>query len=621
MLGLRFGLLLGLLLALIPCNNANAFGKKATHDIEVCPNLILAHPINGDLSDNEKKLACGQFPGDKNIVQAWADIPENQRRFHLTTFLQNRGYLAPVFSTVPGKQVDQAGGQEILKVDPGPLTSVTVLEAVDAPSDFDYSRKREVIGKALTPGLLDEIKKWTEQRLGGLGYACAKASPRGDPETGIVRVKVTAGPKVRFGKIDEQNIPELRTGVLSRYDAFVPHDLYNSDMLRLSEKRATTDGQVEGLHYRPVCASTDEKGNDEKSKNKIDQNPRDEVPIEQEISQEVVIGKPRLISLGVGANTEGILLAQASWRNTRMGPAGSLVDVTLITSSIHQLLTSYAEWYFLEKPSRFFLRPQVSIEHINWDPYETLTGSVDFSPATTWESSRFGFFTKLGPTYDYIRTYRGSGPPTSHFLYLEWLIRAATHYYDFYQNSPRTGFRAQFVTDVNSGDAFSSESAQRVRFDFSGLWNIKEYDPPLFVIGVRGFVSSTIVTASDPSGVNLPPTFLQYLGGSTNMRGYGLQELPHSGTGTLAAVYFGTEFRYAAGFWFGLQPLIFMDVGALGTHATQLDSPVFLSPGGGLRYESPFGSLRATLAHGYAPGSNDPTLSHFQFFFSFGEEF
>ena len=105
------------------------------------------------------------------------------------------------------------------------------------------------------------------------------------------------------------------------------------------------------------------------------------------------------------------------------------------------------------------------------------------------------------------------------------------------------------------------------------------------------------------------------------MRGYGLQELPHSGTGTLAAVYFGTEFRYAAGFWFGLQPLIFMDVGALGTHATQLDSPVFLSPGGGLRYESPFGSLRATLAHGYAPGSDDPTLSHFQFFFSFGEEF
>jgi len=250
-----------------------------------------------------------------------------------------------------------------------------------------------------------------------------------------------------------------------------------------------------------------------------------------------------------------------------------------------------------------------------------LTGAVDISPATTWESARFGFYTKLGPVYDYIKTFRGSGPPTSHFLYLEWQIRGGTHYFDFYKNSPRSGMQVQLTTDVNSGSVLSTESAQRVTLNYEGLWNVNEFDPPFLVLGVRGFVASTVVTASDPSGINLPPTFLQFLGGSTSVRGYGLQELPHSGTGTLLAFYTGVEARYAAGFWFGLQPLVFMDFGALGSYATQLNSPVYLSPGGGLRYESPFGSLRATLAHGYAPGSNDPTLSHFQFFFSFGEEF
>jgi translocation and assembly module TamA len=667
MSGHRVGLQLRLILAsalvflgfwnVCDLHDANAFGKKASREIQVCSNLILTHPIEGgDFSDNEKKLACGQFSKDSNpkpnnsgsksaakpsdkvydekdMVEAWKEIPENQRRFHIKTFLQNRGYLAPVFSIAASSESESqdTGGDEILRVDPGPLTVITVLEAVGAPSDFDYSRKREVIGKALTPGMLDLVKSWTEARLGGLGYACAKVDPRGDPATGIVRVNIDAGDKVRFGVIDEKNLPELLPGILRRYDAFIPNDPYNSDLLRLTERRAVTDGQVEGMRYRPECSSQSGQNGDSgqksktgsitKNKNTIDQDPNDPTPIQQRINQEVVIGKPRLLSFGVGANTEGILLGQASWRNTRLGNTASLLDVTLTTSSIHQLLTSYAEWYFLNVPSRIFMRPQVSIEHVNWDPYETLTGTVDFSPATTWESSRFGFYTKLGPIYDYIKTFRGSGPPTSHFLYLEWQIRASTHYFDFYKNSPRSGMQVQLTTDVNSGSALSSESAQRITLSYEGLWNLKEFDPPFLVIGLRGFAASTIVGQNDPMGLNLPPTFLQFLGGSTSVRGYGLQELPHSGTGTLAAFYTGTEIRYAAGLWFGLQPLIFMDFGALGSYATQLNSPVFLSPGGGLRYESPFGSLRATLAHGYAPGSNDPTLSHYQFFFSFGEEF
>jgi outer membrane translocation and assembly module TamA len=213
-------------------------------------------------------------------------------------------------------------------------------------------------------------------------------------------------------------------------------------------------------------------------------------------------------------------------------------------------------------------------------------------------------------------------PPTGRYLFLEGSLQAASHYYDFYLSSPRTGVKGTLTVDLNSPSFFSDYEAQRFKFGLEGLWNLKQYDPPLFVFGVRGWVASTFTENS--MGSNLPPTFLQFLGGSTDMRGFGLQELPQggagaqSGAGALSAAYLGTEVRYAGGLWLGIQPFVFMDVGALGSSSTELNSPVYLSPGFGLRVETPIGSVRTTLAHGY---ETDDVDSHFQFFFSFGEEF
>jgi translocation and assembly module TamA len=616
---------------LLALPRAHAFGKKpATEPPDrVCPDLVFTHPLNSGLSANEKRLACGGVAdkGSKpDQVHAWKYVPENQRRFHLSTFLQNRGYHHPVFTLK---------GNGVLWVDPGPLTRVTILTSEGDPPGFDFTRKREVVGQVLTPDLLSSIQKWAEQYMGSLGYPCAKADAHGDPKTGIVRVLLHPGNARKIGTVHESDMAGIGPGILRRYDAFRPGDLYNSDSLRLTERRAVDDGQVEGLHFRP--ASQAEAGANGCPQPKPSSTPSaSPTPAPSasptpganppfsdtiDLEQDVTVGKPRLLSLGVGANTEGVLLARASWRNTRLGRSASLTDVTLTTSTIHQLLTTYAEWYFRSEPSRLYFRPSASFEHIDIDPFATATGHLDLSPATTWDSDRIGIFTKLGPTYDYVRTFRGSGPPTSRFLSLEWLGRLTTHYFDFYQNSPRSGFSTTLTADVNSGSILSDFNAERFKLNMEGLWNLHAYDPPLFVVGIRGVVATTMPGSEDPSGHSLPPTFLQFLGGSQTLRGFGLQELPHSGVGTLSAAYIGTEFRFAGGIWLNLQPVLFIDVGALGSHSTQLDSPIYLSPGGGLRYESPFGVLRATLAHGYATGSSDPTLSHYQFFVSFGEEF
>jgi outer membrane translocation and assembly module TamA len=578
-------------LPLILCSGAQAFGKK--HTKEVCPNLVITHQISSDFNSNEKRLACGKYPGDdSNLVDAWEVLPENQRRFNITNFLQARGYHHPVFTIHDGG---------VLWVDPGPMSLATSVSAVSekgVPPGFSYERKRKVVGEPLTPALLDQVKSWTNDYLESLGYACLKIQPLGNPDTGEIKVDISAYEKVVLKNINEDPIPSLLPGLLRRYDAFKIGNIFNGDLMTLSERRATTDGQVEGLHYRvDTCTNG-----------------------ELTVDQETTIGKPRLLSFGVGLSSEGVILGRASWSSTRLGKTGSMINVSLDASTIHQLLNTYAEYYFQKEPSRLYLRPSITFEHINWDPYETATASLDVSPATTWDTDNIGFSSKLGPVYDYIRTFRTSGvettPPTGRYLFLEEALQGSTHYYDFYQSSPRTGMKGTLTVDLNSPSFFSDYEAQRFKVGLEGLWNLKQYDPPLFVFGARGWVASTFT--EDSMGSHLPPIFLQFLGGSTDMRGFGLQELPKNGVGALSAAYLGTEVRYAGGLWFGIQPFIFMDVGALGSNSTELDSPVYLSPGFGLRVETPVGSVRTTLAHGYESDNDD---SHFQFFFSFGEEF
>jgi translocation and assembly module TamA len=105
------------------------------------------------------------------------------------------------------------------------------------------------------------------------------------------------------------------------------------------------------------------------------------------------------------------------------------------------------------------------------------------------------------------------------------------------------------------------------------------------------------------------------------MRGFGLLELPENQIGDLTSVYGGFEVRLLDTLPIGIQPFAFVDVGVLGISPIDLETPIYWSPGLGLRLESPIGNFRVSLAHGYLTGNPNPSASHFQFFFSFGEEF
>jgi translocation and assembly module TamA len=556
---------------------------------EPCPNLHFTVPINPGLSDLEKRLACGAPSGEKDTGPEYATIPESQRKFHISTFLQARGYQKPQFEIRNG----------VLWVEPGTKRTVTALRVDGSPPKFDFTRKRFVVGEVLTPKLLDEVKSWTVERLRSLGYACPHVELTADPESGIVSVTIRPNERDLLTQVLEEDVPGLIPGIFSRYDAFEIGNWFNGDLATLTEHRIVNEGQVESYKLRVDHCEGDHAF----------------------LRQDVVPGKARVLTFGFGANTEGVLVAQAEWKNTRLGPSASYLDFSIDASSKEQILDAYMNWYLVHSPTRFFLKPQISSDHENLDPYETITIREGIAAQTTFDTQDVGFQFASGPVDEYVDTLRGVGSAYSHFLFLETSLKTMSHYFEYYQPNPRTGFYANLLTDLSDRKVFSDVYAERFQLDLEGLWNLNNYDPPLLIFGLRGTVATTETDTGGAYSATLPPTLRHYLGGSQTLRGFGLLELPEDQVGRLSSAFASFEVRMAHVLPVGIQPFVFVDVGALGANAFDLDDPIFWSPGFGLRLQTPIGNFRATLAHGYVSGNADPAASHLQFFLSYGEEF
>lgn len=559
----------------------------------LCPGIELRGEIQPGLSDVEKRLVCGDEEVGNKIGGAWKEIPVSQMKFHLTTFLQDRALYHAQFS--------QQGDRIVVEL--GEPTRVTQLTATGAPESLMLDRKRGVIGEKLTPNLLTVVEQWVVQRLQAQGFACPRVRAEGNPDTGVITAEVETGARSNIVSILEDPLKGVREGMFRRYDAFRMGQPYQGDWVTLTERRILSQGLVQGIHFTTFCE-----------------------PQGAVLKQEIVPGAPRLLSFGVGANTEGLLLLKTSWRNTRFGSSASLIDVTAQASTLLQQLSASMVWYFRDVPSRQYLKPLFELKHQNERTFQTISQRFQVSPGTSRDTRDWAFAVRSGPTYDVIRTLRGEGPRTSHFLSLETELRAGSHDFEFYRTSPRTGFDSTLTAGLNDKTLFSDVSAQRLRLQAESLWNYRDYDPPLVVIGLRTGAATTITPERVGASTLLPPNFRQFLGGSLNLRGFARNELPGDDDGGLTSVYGGLELRLGTLLPFGFQPFTFVDAGALGRTPLELDSPLFWSPGVGVRWESPVGTLRTTLAHGYVSGTGlsaeaERDLSHLQFYFSFGEEF
>lgn len=552
---------------------------------DLCPRVRFVGPAV-KLTDLEKRLVCGD-PGS----DGWKEISLPQARQFMTAFLQARGRHFPAFGARDGT----------LEVSAGSATVVTRLVGDGLDEVYDLGKRRKIVGQLLTPDLLDKVQKGVAFELESRGYACPKVVVTADARDGVVRVDAAPGTPYALEGIAPADVPGIEPSAFDRYRAFVPGQPYDARLLALTADRIKADDLFLSAYYDVACTTGGAR-----------------------VVQRVVEGKPRLVTVGVGADTEGLVQGRMRLKQSRIGRRASSAEVSLFASRLQQSLDADASLY-LSDTSRLYMYPAGYVRREDEIQYEAAHSEAAFSPAWTHDGSDFRVEVRGGPAYDYFNTIRGEGPTRSSWAAFVTRTVFRTHMYEYYRRDPRRGWTGTLETSSRVRGAYSHVTAHRVQVSGEGDWNLGNYEPPLLVLATRGLLGTTAASGgSSVAFAEVPPTERFFLGGDADLRGFQRKRLPDDAGGFLTAVYQGMELRAGDVLPGDVQPLVFVDAAMGGRRDFHLDADVYYSPGAGFRWVSPFGSVRATVARGLVWRNGSPTEAprpHWQLFFSFGKEF
>lgn len=550
-----------------------------------CPRLAWTGGDPG-LTEVEKRLVCG----DPDI-EGWREIPLTQARDFLEAFLQKRGYHYPTFRPVG----------ETLEVDIGTITFVNQVTGGGMEGIFDLGKRRRLTGERLTPALLDKAKKAVLFEYQSRGFMCPAIEVTADARSGVIDVVSDPGLFYRFPKIPAPKLDKLDPAVFNRFEAFARGEPMDIRLLSLTSDRIKSEALFLSAYYDLSCTTTSLR-----------------------IVQRVVEAPPRMFTIGVGADTEGLVIGKVRWRHSRIGWRASSTETNIFASLREQSLDSYMRFY-LSPADRLHLRPGAILRRENEVQWEATRGRLDLSPVWQTDTADYRVETRGGPAVNYFDTTRGRGPLGDKWFSFVTRTEVNTHMWEYFQRDPQRGWAAEFETASRIAGAYSDVSAHRLRLAGQSLWNLGRYDPPYLVLATRGFAGTLRVSDRGNAFDQTPPPDRFYLGGDADIRGFDRRRLPDDGLGFLTAIYQGVELRAGDVLPYRLQPLIFLDGAMGGQRHFHLDGDVFWSPGVGLRWASPVGTVRTTLARGnvwrHGTPEAEPPKPRLQFFFSFGREF
>ncbi len=561
---------------------------------EFCPGIRMMNIGDFAFSDMERRLVCGDSSGGQ-IGTPWATIPANQAAFFFKSFFQSRGYHEPEF------RLDR----EILFVKPGPSARLSRFRIVGGPKGWDPPKRRLIEGNLLTPSLLNDLQGWSLSQIKNEGYPCATATVRADPATGEVLVRMDEGELKRFKAIETTGDTGLREETLDRYNAFRIGDIYRENLVTLTRRRVIEDGFSQTVSMTTRCE-----------------------PDGAVVVRDVVLGPSRTIRVGVGASTDLGARVRAIVSQNRIGDSASNMSLTAKASYLREEVNQQSvvgdlRWYYSPGEARNYIRPEITYEHVATDPQEYQT--MRFQALHGWnrEFPRGQASFEIGPNILDSQVSRGVGPSRSTTTFIATTTTWHDHDHEFFVTSPRTGERLELTTFFTSENFGANFTAQRFRLQGQKLWNLLRYDPPFFILGLRFDLSS--VFSGDPNITSdLPPQFLTYLGGERDLRGFEQGSLPRSRIGALSGASSGLEARFHRVLFRRADIFSFVDAGMLGQANFDLARPIFMSPGLGVRWESPFGVLRVYGAHRFAlqeVAAEEPYGSDWRLGFTFGEEF
>jgi len=559
---------------------STAYGKE----IPLCENnkvILVKKNIlkeNTDLflfSESEKRFFCG----DKSIEE-WKEVPIKQARFHIKHLLKNKGYhLAEIKERNNKLYIDLKEIVNIKKV------------VLKTESNIIFPENKTFYRKPLTPDSLNKIDSWVLNHLHNKGYACAKIDVNTIPKKGIVQINIKEGKKSIIHNIIKRGFQNKN--IMDRYRLFKVGDTYNKKLLKLSEQRALMDGVANSLIYSNFNCKNGFVDTEEK----------------------LIIGKSKIIKVGIGFDTEKLAVGKMSWRNTRWGENANSIGMSIYAHKFKQRFSGTVKQHPFSNNQKFKVKHNLNLTNIKEESLEAQ--NIDYNILFNYDNyyKNFIYSLDIGLNYSLTKTIDNHLVPTElkDFSYIFKTSFSSVDYH-YNLNDPKNGFIIDNLIKISRKKLNSDLHASLVNLSGKYLTSLWNYDPANLVLGLR----FDIFNARGEDVDILPYQFYKMLGGSKNIRGFSRNSLKLTDQGSLSTIYGGIELRTPNLFINNLDPFIFYDIGRIGEEFMNYTEDIYTSPGIGIRWKSPIGSIRGTYSHGYTSSKEGYNK---QFFISFGEEF
>jgi translocation and assembly module TamA len=563
------------------------YSATLADEFKICENIIL---LDGKikLNGNEKILICGEDDGP----QGWKEIPVTQAELHLRAIFQNLGYLQPRFE----RQANR------LLVWQGQRTPIKHLIVKGAGEILDTSKKRKTVGETLTPAKLNEVEAWANLGIRSRGHACPELSVTAHGWNGEVTVHTKLDERKKFGLLTFDSLHGLNADVLKRYQPFNSGDWYDIRKTQIMSDRLLADGLFQSAFFEKTCTHEN-----------------------ADLELKTTTGPPRIVRFGIGASTEELPFVDISFRNTRLDDQASSVTATFHGSPRKLRLTADSELYWFRGWHRSFFAPRFEVMREIESAYQADSVRLGADLGIKWDIWNTRFLGRGGPALNSIKTTRGAGP-TSSYPSLDASLVLMSHVYEGSLWQQYEGWNASLFFSGQGKGLGSEVDVNRYEANYKYLWNIQGFDPPLFILGTR--FQSIFVDANDLSNgiteTNIPTSDRVFVGGDQNLRGFPRKGIDNQGLGYLTFLYLGFELRLIEELPYRLQPFLLWDLGQTGNKRYTVDPTLFISEGIGLRWLSPFGTLRGSIARGrvlYYEITDTFVPEQWVYFISFGQEF
>lgn len=414
------------------------------------------------------------------------------------------------------------------------------------------------------------------------------------PRTVAVRVRIVTGPETRFGDLQLNGLQRTKSVVVRRALTFKPGELYRESEVLKSQRRLNQFAAFEFAHIAPVVAEKDAMA--------------PVLPMVVTLAE----AKPNRFEVGVGYGTEDRLRGSFEWRNVNFfGNGSSWVGNAKYSAVLRGAGFGYDHPYLLRTGGT------LAVDAGAWWTNETIFTSRSAGGRVTI-SHQFGARSEFN-----VRTrYRNE--------YLVYQVRPAA-LADLTLVEERISLGLDPVTGRGDGNVGGVELAVdrtavdnlldptkgtsvAVSFEHVAPWLGSSFRYDEIGAEVRGYLplgsrlslagKARYGTLSSASSGSVPFSERFFLGGSTNLRGWGRYQVSPTSEeglpiGGRSFIDTSAEVRAKIGGGFGV--VAFLDAGNVSTESWNTGGALRKAIGAGLRYQTLIGVVRGDVGYQLDP--------------------